>query len=56
MLCPQVVDDSALIFTLFLTPRAVGQPTEVAYCISIMYAHKPHYLWGLGWGYHLEEF
>ena len=30
MHCPYVVDDGALILTLFSTPGAVGQPVEVA--------------------------
>ena len=41
MHCQQVVDNGALILTLFPAPGAVGQPIEVVECIWIMYAHQP---------------
>ena len=56
MHCLLVVDNGALVFTLFPAPGAVGQPIEVAECIWIVYAHQPHYLYGLRWGYCSEKF
>ena len=56
MHCLQVVDNGAFILTLLPAPGAVGQPIEAVECIWIMYAHQPHYLWGLRWGYCSEKF
>ena len=54
--CLQVVDHCPLILALLPTPGAVGYAAEVVKGIQVMYSHQSHNLWGLGRGYHMEEF
>ena len=51
---PKVVDDGALILSS-AAPGAVGDPTKVARCVGVVYAHQPLYLWGLQGRHHVEE-